>query len=64
MDGGNDLAIDRVLALREPEKFNEEGQKAREYASRWGVKKIVSEWIDALTGQNAAVKESERAENI
>ena len=64
VDGGSDLAIDRVLALREPETFAEEGQKAREYASRWGVKKIISEWIDALTGQDVAVKESERTETI
>ena len=64
VDEGSDVAIDRVLALREPETFAEEGQKAREYASRWGVKKIISEWIDALTGQNVAVKESERTETI
>lgn len=64
VDGGKDSAINRVLELREPEIFAEQGQKAREYASRWGVDKIISEWIDALTGHNNAIKEPDRKGRI
>ena len=64
VDGGEDSAIRRILDLRDPEKFHEEGRKARGYASRWGVKKTISEWIDALTGQHNAVKATERKGSI
>lgn len=64
VDGGSAKAIDRVLELREPARFAEEGEKAREYATRWGVKHIIADWIDVLAGENAFSGRHERIENI
>ncbi|PAT13591.1 glycosyltransferase [Corynebacterium hadale] len=48
VDGGTDLALERILALREQTLFVEAGEKAREYSLRWDKPSVFGEWLDVL----------------